>query len=290
MRPMRQMNPKTTLRRSASRLAFLCLPLMGLGCVPQDRYDQLLTANRSLKEQIVALEDDRDEARASVRSLQDQISGLRTSYDGLESQNSELNMAIDSMESANESNLRRIAQLELGPLPAEIASAIEDLAVAHPDVLSFDARLGMLRFASDFTFDLGSVALKEDAQATLDALAAILSADAARGIEARVVGHTDNVPIGKPETRRLHPTNVHLSVHRAISVRDALVAAGVDAGRILVAGYGEYRPIVENGRRGAAENRRVEIFLAPMSADGTSSPAPEMPAAQPLARPVEPMK
>ena len=109
-----------------------------------------------------------------------------------------------------------------------------------------------------------------------------------------MVGHTDNMPISKPDTRAKHPTNMHLSTHRAISVRDALVADGITANRVQVAGYGEFRPVAENGTRGSATNRRVEIFLTPMPAvmDTTVIPDPtEVPPA-PVADPgdVEPLK
>jgi hypothetical protein len=57
---------------------------------------------------------------------------------------------------------------------------------------------------------------------------------------------------------------VHLSVHRAIAVRDALVGDGVAPARFSVMGYGEYRPVAANGRNGSPENRRVEVFLTPM--------------------------
>jgi hypothetical protein len=53
-------------------------------------------------------------------------------------------------------------------------------------------------------------------------------------------------------------------------VRDLLVSDGVAANRVEVAGWGEYRPIVENGPRGAAQNRRVEVFIRPMTYDTTT--------------------
>jgi len=255
------------MRRAAclTRCAvLLSLPILAVGCVPQERYDSLLTANRSLQEQLVVSEDERDEARTSIQAVQDQLARVNRSYDALQGRYNELNSAFDQLEAENDGYLRRIAQLEIGPLPPDVESALEELAAAHPDVLTFDARRGMVRFASDFAFDLGSVELKEDAAATIQALAGILNESAARGLEAHVVGHTDNVRIGRPETIRNHPTNMHLSVHRAIAVRDALTTAGVDPVRFQVAGYGEFRPIVPNGARGAAENRRVEIYLAAM--------------------------
>ncbi|HAC09936.1 MAG TPA: hypothetical protein DCG14_09815, partial [Phycisphaerales bacterium] len=104
------------------------------------------------------------------------------------------------------------------------------------------------------------------AKQAIGTLAGILETKDALAFEIRVVGHTDNMPISRPETRAKHPTNMHLSTHRAISVRDALVKDGIAANRVQVAGYGEFRPVAENGKRGSATNRRVEIFLTPMPA------------------------
>ena len=254
--------------RRAARLSLALaagsLPMLAFGCVPQNKYDNLLTANRSLQEQIVGVEEERDESREGLRSAQEQLAQVRSSYDSLQGRYGTLESSFDELDRNNDEYLNRIARLQIGPLPAELESALEDLARAHPEVLTFDARRGMLRFASDFTFDLGSTALKDDAMTTLTALARILNEPVASSLEARVMGHTDNVPIRRAETLRQHPTNMHLSVHRSIAVRDALVNAGVDAVRIQVAGYGPYRPVVANGARGAAENRRVEIYLAAM--------------------------
>jgi chemotaxis protein MotB len=246
-------------------VALAALPVLAIGCVPQDKYDSLLTANRSLEEQVVSLEDQREECRASLRAVQERLDRTSQSYDSLQARYEQLDDSFGSLEAQNEDYLNRIASLEIGPLPIEIETAIEDLARDHPELLSFDAQRGLLRFASDFTFDLGSTELTTDARQTLRTLASILTESAARDLEVKVIGHTDNVPIEKPATKRNHPTNVHLSVHRAIAVRDVLTGAGVYPARIQVAGYGEYRPIVPNGPRGAAENRRVEIYLAPMT-------------------------
>ena len=53
-----------------------------------------------------------------------------------------------------------------------------------------------------------------------------------------------------------------LSLERAESVRDYLVARGVRGDAIQVAGRGEHEPIADNSTEaGRAKNRRVEIFL-----------------------------
>ena len=268
------------------------LPLAGFACVPQDRYDQLLTSHRSIEEQLVSMEDERDTARRNLETVREQLTRATVNINELQAQNTRLNRDIDRMAGDYDELLRRVGEMEIGPLPVEVEDAIERLAASYPDVLSFDANRGLLRFASDFTFDLGSVALKSEATETLKALAEILNTDTALGFEARIVGHTDNVRIRRAETLRNHPTNVHLSVHRAISVSDALIDNGIDPVRLQVAGYGEHRPMVPNRTGGTAENRRVEIFLVPMPTDVTPSKA--APAAtvdrEPAARPAEPRR
>ena len=92
-------------------------------------------------------------------------------------------------------------------------------------------------------------------------------------------GNHTNVKVSNPATRAKHKNNTYLAVHRAISVRTALVGAGVNAARIKVAGYGEYRPVVANSNKGAAQNRRVEIVFA------SSTMLAELPAASDISAP-----
>lgn len=235
-----------------------------VGCVPQDRYDNLLTSYRSVQEQVVACEDEKGTMLADIDELQAALQARDRALTAIQQRNQGLENAIAEMSSTNDEYLKRIAQLEIGPLPVEVEDALMKLAQQHPDLLRFDAKRGMVRFASDFTFDLGSAELQSEAKSTIAKLAGILNDPIASNLEVQIVGHTDNVPIGRPETRQKHPTNLHLSVHRAISVRGALANAGVTEARLQVAGYGPYRPAVPNGPRGAAENRRVEIYLRPM--------------------------
>lgn len=268
-------------------LAPAALLLLAAGCgVQQDRYDNLLQANRSLEEQNLQLADQQRSADVSVDELSSQLAAARAEIGALQDRNRQLSGDVQEMAGEYDALLGRVSTLQVGPLPPDVESAVAALARSYPQLITFDADRGMLRFASDFTFDLGAADLQDSAADSIASLGDILAGPSASNLEVRVVGHTDDVPIGKPETRRLHPTNMHLSVHRAISVRDALVGAGVAAERIQVAGYGPYRPIVANGAKGAEENRRVEIFLAPMRSATTAS-RPASPAAQ---AGTEPMK
>lgn len=250
--------------RRVAPIAALAVLCAGSGCVQQDKYNDTLMTNRTLREQLVAAERDRDTANANADELRQQLATARGANRELEGQIIGLNADLEAQAGKYDELLRRVTQLDFGPLPVELEEALDALAASYPDLLTFDANRGLLRFSSDFTFDSGSVALKPEAEDTIATLAGILNAPEAASFELHVIGHTDNVPVERPRTKQLHPTNVYLSVHRAISVRDSMVAAGVDPTRILVAGYGEYRPIVPNGVKGAAENRRVELLLVPM--------------------------
>jgi chemotaxis protein MotB len=248
------------------------LVLAGTGCVQQDKYDNSVLSSRSLKEQLVAAEADRDTAQVNLDEVRGQLGDAKSTNARLQEQVAVVNADFEEQVVKYDELLRRISQLEFGPLPVELEMALDHLAAAYPDLLSFDAAHGLLRFSSDFTFDLGSAELKADAEATLVTLADILNSEEASAFELRLIGHTDNVPVERPSTLQRHPTNVYLSVHRAIAVRDLLVAAGVEPVRIEVAGYGEFRPIVPNGKKGAAANRRVELVMIPMRPEVVSRP------------------
>ncbi len=70
----------------------------------------------------------------------------------------------------------------------------------------------------------------------------------------RIEGHTDNQGDVK--------FNQKLSLKRAEAVRDFLVSAGIDLGRLTALGYGEVRPIASNEfAKGRAMNRRIDIVI-----------------------------
>lgn len=88
------------------------------------------------------------------------------------------------------------------------------------------------------TFDSGSDEVKSEALASLTALADILKSGAATAYDVVVVGHTDARRIAA-NTASCHPTNLHLSAHRAISVIGVLGQMGVSESRLQAAGWGD---------------------------------------------------
>lgn len=60
--------------------------------------------------------------------------------------------------------------------------------------------------------------------------------------------------------------NQALSQRRASSVSSYLIGRGVDSRRLAINGYGDSSPIASNATPdGRAQNRRVEIYLSPLS-------------------------
>lgn len=248
--------------------ALLAVPLMlAGGCVSQQHADQQSRTIRTLKERITQLQARIDELNETLAELRSGADAEVSRVVELQSQRDALQQELDALKLANE-RLReenaRLARMST-QLPEEVESALRQFARQYPDLASYDANTGVVEFASDLTFGLGSADLSPEAARALGRLAEVFNAAAARDYEIRVVGHTDTVPIRKPSTKAKHPTNWHLAVHRAISVREALEDAGIAPVRFQVAGYGPYRPEVQNTRSGAKANRRVEVLLAPMS-------------------------
>jgi outer membrane protein OmpA-like peptidoglycan-associated protein len=110
-----------------------------------------------------------------------------------------------------------------------------------------------LNIPSDISFDSGRYNIKPNLQPVLDQFAQGLNGQP--NTEVRIVGHTDSTGSDA--------VNQPLSVNRAQSARDYLVAKGVDARRIATQGLGAKQPLADNGTEtGRAKNRRIEIFLA----------------------------
>ena len=102
------------------------------------------------------------------------------------------------------------------------------------------------------TFATNSATLSAQAQNSLSQAAQTLATSTDTTIT--TVAHTDNTgndAINNP-----------LSVNRAASARDYLVARGVQVSRIMIDGRGSRDPIADNNTQaGRAQNRRVEIYV-----------------------------
>lgn len=252
------MNRSTKVHASMKWLPLAAAAIGITGCVAQRYADDMETLYRNSQEQVLDLRAELDEKDTEIDVLRSTLKShdpeLLAKLQKALSSHDQLTRALDEAES-------RLRAIGSGPLlEPEIDTALIELA-GSSDLITYEPDRGMVKFQSDLTFALGSADVNPEAASSLKKLARILNSPAGKKYTARVVGHTDNVPIGKPATRAKHPTNEHLAVHRAIAVKNVLKQAGVDPARVGVAGYGPYRPIVPNGPKGNQANRRVEIFL-----------------------------
>jgi chemotaxis protein MotB len=259
------MNSKRIETRRGVRAAAVAL-CAGLGlalgaCTTQQNYDTLADANRSLKNSNEELRRSHQECQNEVQLLQRQNTAKETAMAELNRVNSFLRQQLQDAGIALANFDSRLSGMQFGALDPETDRALTALASQYPDIIRYDSSIGMLRFASDLTFGSGSDQVQQTARQSLQSLAQILTSSAAAPYEVMIVGHTDSQPISSGTAQR-PPTNMHLSAHRAISVRAALASMGVPAERMYAAGWGEHRPVVPNTATGnTPQNRRVEIYL-----------------------------
>jgi OmpA-OmpF porin, OOP family len=99
-------------------------------------------------------------------------------------------------------------------------------------------------------FESGKSVIKPESQSIVDQIAEMLKTDAS--IKISIEGHTDNVGTAA--------ANQTLSQNRAKAVMDAIIAKGIDKTRLSSKGWGQNKPVADNGtEEGKAWNRRVEI-------------------------------
>ncbi|CAN5754440.1 hypothetical protein BH11GEM2_BH11GEM2_37450 [soil metagenome] len=99
-------------------------------------------------------------------------------------------------------------------------------------------------------FDTGKSTITPESLPVVEQIVKLLKDNP--GLSVSVQGHTDN--IGTPAS------NKTLSERRAWSVMTAVVNGGVAAGRLGALGWGQEKPLADNGSEaGRAKNRRVEI-------------------------------
>jgi chemotaxis protein MotB len=236
------------------------------GCVSEQNYRDLKFQNAAQEKRIKELESqlqtmslEFDKAKRELNAMGGksgiEMSALLQKVAALEEELAKKKALIEAMQK----------QLIGGvQLPAELTSMLEEWAKGS-DLVTFDPNRGVVKFKSDLLFEKGSDEVAPTAAEAVKALCRILNSDQAKEFDIIIAGHTDDLPILKPETKAKHDNNWYLSAHRGISVLGLMTANGVVSERVSVRGFGEFRPIVPNepGKKGNPQNRRVEIYIVP---------------------------
>ncbi|MBF9032779.1 OmpA family protein [Rhodobacterales bacterium HKCCE2091] len=127
-----------------------------------------------------------------------------------------------------------------------------DPASAIPEPQECVDRINAILAATKITFDPGSVEINESAGEVLDEIAAVLPD--CRHVPMEIGGHTDS--------QGRESMNERLSQSRADAVLNGLMARNILIGNLTARGYGESRPIADNGTEDGREtNRRIEFRL-----------------------------
>lgn len=118
--------------------------------------------------------------------------------------------------------------------------------------LRAEAERARTAIAAKVYFDYDKDEIRDDAKATLDTKAAIMSANA--GLRLRLAGHTDD--------RGSDEYNLALGQRRAAAVQRYLVARGIDASRFETVSFGKERPAAQGENEAAwSQNRRAEFDI-----------------------------
>ena len=112
-------------------------------------------------------------------------------------------------------------------------------------------------------FDSGDATVKQE---SLPLLAMVARSLAGYSNPIRIEGNTDNVPISSGRFR----SNWELSTARATNIVHYLIENyNFRPGKISAVGYGEFRPMADNGTEaGRTRNRRVDIVLLAKENEG----------------------
>ncbi|MEE8425098.1 MAG: flagellar motor protein MotB [Elusimicrobiota bacterium] len=223
-----------------------------------------------------------DEASADNAQLQDELELIKASNaelnQALNAKRGELSKTVSRLDSLNKKLEADIAALtkDAEEDQARIAREAADANKTHEELiknLRQEIRQGQISIskikgrltvnvAETLFFASGRAEVKPRGEAVLLRVASVLKRIVNRN--ARIEGHTDNLPIGDALIE-MYPTNWELSTDRAVNVVRILEEeGGVDPKMLEAAGYGSNRPIASNRTaKGRSKNRRIEIVLIP---------------------------
>ena len=161
--------------------------------------------------------------------------------------------AREEAEAARRLAEAQASEIELARREAQLASEAAESLRRRLELMELrETDRGVVVTLGDVLFELGQTDLQPDAQSNLDDVVDLLQTEPDRRI--RIEGHTDSTGPAA--------VNMRISQARADSVRDALVAMGIQADRIQSVGMGEEFPIATNQtEEGRSQNRRVDVIL-----------------------------
>jgi len=237
-------------------LLMLTSVTLSTGCVTKARFDALdseyTQTAREMRQTINQLESELETATASVTTLEPRVKELTT-------MNLALTENIDEMEKALAESQERqaLADARIAEYKNLVGRFQEMIDAGTLKVQIVNGRM-VVALATDVLFNSGSARLSSTGAEAIAQVAAVLQTIPKRGFQ--VEGHTDNVPISNED----YGNNWELAFDRSMNVVQTMIDAGMDAGRVSAASFGEHNPIASNETdEEQAKNRRIEIVVVP---------------------------
>jgi len=226
------------------------------GCVSKARYTQV--------------EQERDLCTTRYEQLQSQVESAKRADEALTTQKTILETKLATLQTQGEQLGSKLREREEEARKLQdtydglVANLKKELSAGQVEVKQLRDGL-RVNVAQDILFDSGSAALDTNGIEVLQRVAAQLKKSSHQIL---VIGHTDNKPIG-PALVKQYPTNWELAGARAASVVRLFDGSGLPARRLIAVSMADVQPVASNKTaEGRARNRRIEIRLRPVPAEG----------------------
>jgi len=204
---------------------------------------------------------------AIVTELQERLRGTQSNIAYLEEEVTKKHNEIEGLhrELLALKGEKTIAQTKIAQLKSTYEALFSDLKrqIENKEVTikAFEEKISVT-FVDRILFEFGKASITAEGRMILERVGEILTK--VQGRKIRVVGHSDNRPI-LPGYQHKFPSNWELSSARSAAVvREFQKAIGLDPGNLEAVGRSFYDPVASNETaEGRAQNRRVEIIIAP---------------------------
>ncbi|MDR2268623.1 MAG: OmpA family protein [Rickettsiales bacterium] len=210
------------------------------------------------------LEMDSRELQARAAGLQAEIERMNSALSAAERTREAREVEYAALaERLNKALADRVSELnQLSKYQSQFFGAVRD---ALSGMNGVDVSSDRFVISSDILFPVGGFTLSHEGNNQIKIIAGIIKnmeAKIPQNVQwvIRVDGHTDKLPVRKGA--KLYKNNLELSLLRAKEVVRQLEKHGVAGLRLIPAGFGETRPLVEGKTaKDLQKNRRIELRL-----------------------------
>ncbi len=261
-------------------ILLMCSSIAFTSCVSKKKYAELEAKQKNTQDLLntctVKLNDcltEKTAATVRAKQLEERLADMRKTNEDLIQSSKDLTMLTSkgatnlekSLESLREKDLK-ITRLQDALTKKDsvtlalVTSLKREVGINDPDIeVNVEKGVVYISLSDKLLFKTGSYEISSRANEILAKVAKVINGKP--DFEAMVEGHTDNVPYNRGGVLL---DNWDLSVKRATAVVRALQDLGINPGRLVAAGRGEYDPLVPNtSAENRAKNRRTRILVLP---------------------------